>query len=95
MQQAGGNQAAVAYILTGIAFATFIGIILYHLYFQTKESEFWKVVCCRRDDQQEYDDGNVQVNPETDSGDRPLVPPSVTYVSYGAGGFREPLLDAQ
>ena len=40
-QQAGGPQAAAAYVSTGVAFATFIATVLYHVYLQTKESKFW------------------------------------------------------
>ena len=36
---AGGNQAALVYTLVSIAFATFIGIVLYHIYFQLKNTK--------------------------------------------------------
>ena len=39
---AGGNQAALVYILVSIAFATFIGIVLYHIYFQLKSTKTGK-----------------------------------------------------
>ena len=35
----GGNQAALVYTLVSIAFATFIGIISYHTYFQLKNTK--------------------------------------------------------
>ena len=39
---AGGNQAALVYTLVSIAFATFIGIMLYHIYFQLKSTKTGK-----------------------------------------------------
>ena len=38
VQQAGGNQAAVAYISTGVAFATFIATVFYHVYLRNRKS---------------------------------------------------------
>ena len=40
----GGNQAAVAYISIGIAFTTFIGIILYHIFLQMRDTKLWKMI---------------------------------------------------
>ena len=37
---AGGNQATLVYTLVSIAFATFIGIISYHIYFQLKNTKY-------------------------------------------------------
>ena len=48
VQQAGGNQAIVSYMSTGIAFATFIAILLYHIDLQIKVSQYLKSFCCRR-----------------------------------------------
>lgn len=90
VKQAGGNQAAVAYTSTGIAFATFIVIVLYHVYLQTKK------FLHREDNLQPQVQGNDYDRlPVEDAGDRPLAAPSTTYVSYGSGQFREPLLNVQ
>ena len=39
---AGGSQAAVAYTSLGIAFATFVGIVIYHVYLQLENTKRWK-----------------------------------------------------
>ena len=38
----GGNQAALIYTSVGITFATFLGILLYHIYIQICGTELWK-----------------------------------------------------
>ena len=92
VQQTGGNQEAVTYTSTGIAFATFLAIVLYHIYLQTKESRFWRVLCHKP-----MNKGQRHNEEETvDSGNRPLVSPSTTYVSYeSCVQLREPLLETQ
>lgn len=35
----GGSQAAVAYILVGISFVIFVGIVIYHIYMRIKSKE--------------------------------------------------------
>ena len=39
---AGGNQAAVSYTSVTIAFTTFIGIIIYHVYQRLRDSRAWR-----------------------------------------------------
>lgn len=43
---AGGNQAVTAYISTGVAFVSFVGTLLFHVYLQKKQKfdRYWKVV---------------------------------------------------
>ena len=99
VQQAGGNQAAVAYTSTGLTFATFIAIVLYHIYLQTENFQFWRVICCRGhylplDVQTDEHDENEH-DGVADAGDRPVFAPSTTYLSYGSNQFREPLLNVQ
>ena len=65
MQQAGGNQAAVAYISTSMTFTTFIAVVLYHMYMQINKSHIWSVICCKEDNQ--YQDN--EWNGPRDSGD--------------------------
>ncbi len=36
------NQLALTYASVGIAFATFIGILVYHILTQVRDSRFWK-----------------------------------------------------
>ena len=44
VKETGGNQAALAYISVGIAFATFILIFLYHVYLLLSKTSLWKKV---------------------------------------------------
>ena len=93
VQQAGGNQAVVSYISTGIAFVTFIAILLYHIDLQIKVSQFLKVFCRRGGDQQPGNEREREIL-VPDAGGRALDAPARPY--YGSGEFREPLLaDAQ
>ena len=93
VQQAGGNQAVVSYISTGIAFATFIAILLYHIDLQIKVSQFLKAFCRRRGDQPQGNEREREIL-VPDAGGRALDAPA--RLNYGSGEFREPLLaDAQ
>jgi len=96
VQQAGGNQAAVAYTSTGIAFLTFILIIIYHIYLQTKNFQCWKTLCStlRKDRQQGngHDERNI---PVVNAENAPLVTHTTLRINYGADQLREPLLDDQ
>ena len=85
VQQAGGSQAVVAYMSTGIAFATFIAILLYHIDLQIKIFQHLKTFCCRRGE----DNGRVPV--PDDAGGMALGDPADP--DYGSDEFREPLLD--
>ena len=40
----GGNQAAVTFTLLSIAFATFAGIIVYHISMQVSDTKFWRKI---------------------------------------------------
>lgn len=44
VSQAGANQAVVAYISTGVAFASFVGTVLFHVYMQMEEHRVWIVL---------------------------------------------------
>ena len=92
IQQAGGNQAVIAYISTSIAFATFIAILLYHIDLQIKVSQFLKAFCCTRGNQLQDNEYEREIL-IADAGGRALNIPARP--NYGSGGFREPLLDAQ
>ena len=95
VHQAGGNQAVVTYISTGIAFVTFFATVLGHLYFQIKGSALSKKLCCKTNEQQPDNQHPEAPAPIPDPQARPLIAPSTTYVGYGVNQFREPLLDAQ
>ena len=93
VRQTGGNKAAVVYISTSVAFATFIAIVLYHIYLQIQGSQFWQVICHRKNDQQHDNEYNII----HDSGDSPLpAAPTKTVVSLrSCVPLREPSVDAQ
>ena len=42
VQAAGGNQAAVTLTSLGIAFTTFAGIVIYHIFLQTQGTKLWE-----------------------------------------------------
>ena len=41
---AGGNQKAVSFFSVGIAFATFVGIVVYHATLQVRDTNLWKSI---------------------------------------------------
>ena len=95
VQRAGGNQAVVTYISTGIAFITFCATVLGHLYFQIKGSGLLEKLCCKTNEQQPDNQHPEAPAPIPHPQARPLIAPSTTYVRYEVNQFREPLLDAQ
>lgn len=48
VNQSGGSQAAVTYISVGIAFLTFVGIAIYHIYVRIKKVKCIQVYQLRR-----------------------------------------------
>ena len=42
LRHTGGNQAALVYTSVGIALVTFVGIIIYHVTLQVKDSRVWR-----------------------------------------------------
>ena len=50
---AGGNQAAVFYTSVGIAFATFIGIIIYHVCQRVMDTRVWRNYISRREQERD------------------------------------------
>ena len=44
IKHSGGNQLAVGYTSVSIAFATFIGILVYHIFQQLRHTKLWKKV---------------------------------------------------
>ena len=86
VRSVGGNQNVLTYISMGTAFVTFVGIFLYHLYIQTKDTILCiKIQKCRN----RSTDENGQEEPdEHQQSDKPPPPPSTSYVH-----LREPLLE--
>ena len=79
----GGNQSAVTFISVGISFATFVGIILYHIFLQIRGTKVWKIVT-----RQHLRCGPHSINSNDDEVIPAVVAPSSTFVS-----IREPLLE--
>ena len=86
VRSVGGNQNVLTYISMGTAFVTFVGIFLYHLYIQTKDTILCiKIQKCRN----HSTDENGQEEPDEDQhSDKLPPPPSTSYVP-----LREPLLE--
>ena len=85
----GGNQAIAAYISSGVAFVTFFGILLYHIY-----CRFWKTFMQKRENVVQQVTVSTQQDSESIAGawnDRMRRVPSVSVVSISE--LREPLLE--
>ena len=80
----GGNQAAVAYISIGIAFATFIAICIYHLYLQMEDNSIWKWMS---KSVYNISKRKTQYN-DLENSTKPSIVPTTSSVE-----LREPLLD--
>ena len=96
-KQSGGNQLAVVYTSVSIAFATFIGIITYHVQQYLRQTRTWrhqiapKIQKLRAKRSQELDTGdtttdNQRVKPEVEALKSPSSLPTYTIVE-----LREPL----
>ena len=89
---AGGSQAAVAYTSVGIAFATFTGIIVYHLYFQIRNT-----LCkCKAPGISKEAENNIQYTrhrEELDNLSTAQEPPKVPVWHLNVVELREPLLE--
>ena len=60
----GGNQAAATYLSVSIAFVTFLGTLLYHIYLQLKGTKVWNRMCLYVQSKDE----STEQPPKTDSG---------------------------
>ena len=72
IRPSGGNQNAVTFTSVGIAFATFIGIVIYHSIQQIKGTRLWRRVWPKHDD--------MRV-PLTDVDSGPAAPPDLVLTS--------------
>ena len=70
VRSTGGNQNAAEFTSVGIAFATFIGIVIYHSVEQIKGTRLWRRLCQRV--------------PVTDVDSGPEDPPDRVFVSNAA-----------
>ena len=84
---AGGSQAAVAYTSLSIAFATFIGIVIYHVYLQLGNTKRWKSMSMKLLDTSHVFTRNEYSS--TVNNNEPISAPVTTSTLE----LREPLLD--
>ena len=82
---AGGNQAAVFYTSVSIAFATFIGIIIYHVCQRVMDTRAWRNLVRKIRDTRQPCDVEMEVVPPA-----PRPPPTASVVDLAV--LREPLL---
>ena len=91
VNQSGGNQAAVAYTSVGIAFLTFVGIVVYHIYIRIKS----KVQYIQRGKQLLYSNyyGNCEHNGNKDSLEHKceVTPTIITHTEVDLRELRSPL----
>ena len=84
----GGSQTAVAYTSVGIAFLTFVGIVIYHIYIRIKS----KVQYIQRGNQLQY---KCHINNKNENpGDlchQPRATPAVTHTEVNLHELRSPL----
>ena len=86
MDQSGGSQAAVAYTSVGIAFLTFVGIVIYHIYIQIKS----KVKCIWRGNRLQHENNNISIS--ENKGCHPSgSAPNVTHTEVDLHELRSPL----
>ena len=83
-----GNQNILTYISMGTAFVMFFGVILYHLYIQTKETTPCIKIRKFRKHSTDEDGQEEQADQDSVGSDRLPAPPTVSYVQ-----LREPLLN--
>ena len=87
----GGNQAAVTYTSTGIAFLTFVGIVINHIFVRIKS----KMQCTQRCYQLMYRNANSHsgngANLEHQCEVTPNIPSNVTHTEVSLCELRSPL----
>ena len=81
---AGGSQAAVSYTSVTIAFTTFIGIIIYHVYQRLRDSRAWRNLLHKHNERRRVrDHGWQREDAAADEEMEEMIPqaaPTVTYV---------------
>ena len=90
VNQSGGSQAAVVYTSVGIAFLTFVGIVIYHIYIRIKS----KVQYIRRGNWLQHGNKCHINNRNSNSGNlchQPRAIPTVTHTEVNLRELRSPL----
>ena len=80
---AGGNQAAVFYSSVSVAFSTFIGIVIYHVYQRLRDSRAWRNLVRKLNDKRARGHGCQREHAAADEEMEekpPRVAPTVTYI---------------
>ena len=85
-----GNQAAAVYTSVAVAFATFIGICIYHAFLQIKDTRMWKLFSLNNFHYRALSINSNEDESEEEAGSEtiPVVAPSTTWFN-----IREPLLE--
>ena len=93
VSKAGGNQAAVFYTSVTVAFSTFFGIIVYHVFQCLRESRAWRNLVRKRNQQNRArDNGWQEVDALADDEMEEMLPtvaPTVTYFDIPTEERRE------
>ena len=80
---AGGNQAAVFYTSVTIAFTTFIGIIIYHVYQRLRDSRAWRNLVRKHNERRRArDHGWQREDAAEDEEMEEMIPQAAPTVSY-------------
>ena len=79
MKLSGGNQLAVGYTSVTIALVTFIGILVYHIFQQVRDTKLWKKI----------PKPNMDLNEDHAVANLVCIPKVIEDFSQ----FREPLLE--
>ena len=88
VKAAGGNQAAVTLISLSIAFTTFAGIVVYHVFLQIRGTKLWERVATIYSNRLSKNSRTVQLLGTEEKIERDEASVATTYVE-----LREPLLD--
>ena len=88
VEAVGGNQAAVTLISLSIAFTTFAGIVIYHVFLQIRGTELWEKVAGIYSNRLSKKSRSVQLLGTEENTESDEASVATTYVE-----LREPLLD--
>ena len=81
----GGSQAAATFTSIGIAFTTFAGIVIFHIFLQIRKTNCFRKVCFA----EHYEEISPQEN------EQPAVSKEVSAPNYSSVTLREPLLGTE
>ena len=83
IKQAGGNQAGLFCTSVSVAFSTFIGIVIYHMYQRLRDSRAWRILARKRNDRRTRSHGWHREDAAVDHEMEEMlqqVPATVSYV---------------